>query len=190
LTSTGVISTPRISFDAPALDLPRYPNVIITQAPINPGNSGGPLLDAKGRVVGVNSAGSSSLQNQNYSIGVDRIKEIVPSLTNGDSFGWSGLLTFPSTPEEIEALGYDSSLLFGKAIFAIDAVPQSPAANTGIFRIVPDGTAVPIIGIDGVPMDGTLQGYCKVVGSKRRGQNSNFDIFTGSEVVTQEIGYA
>ena len=28
-------------------------NTIFTQTPINPGNSGGPLLDGKGRMIGV-----------------------------------------------------------------------------------------------------------------------------------------
>ncbi|MGW1397290.1 S1C family serine protease [Streptomyces sp. NPDC002405] len=33
-----------------------YVDALQTDAPINPGNSGGPLLDARGRVVGINSA--------------------------------------------------------------------------------------------------------------------------------------
>lgn len=33
-----------------------YVDALQTDAPINPGNSGGPLLDAEGRVIGINSA--------------------------------------------------------------------------------------------------------------------------------------
>jgi S1-C subfamily serine protease len=51
--TTGVISALQREITAPngfAIN-----NVLQTDAPINPGNSGGPLLDAGGRVIGINS---------------------------------------------------------------------------------------------------------------------------------------
>jgi S1-C subfamily serine protease len=51
--TTGVISALQREITAPngfTID-----NVLQTDAPINPGNSGGPLLDAAGRVIGINS---------------------------------------------------------------------------------------------------------------------------------------
>ena len=51
--TTGVISALQRQITAPngfTID-----NVLQTDAPINPGNSGGPLLDAPGRVIGINS---------------------------------------------------------------------------------------------------------------------------------------
>jgi S1-C subfamily serine protease len=51
--TTGVISALQRQITAPngfTID-----NVLQTDAPINPGNSGGPLLDAAGRVIGINS---------------------------------------------------------------------------------------------------------------------------------------
>jgi S1-C subfamily serine protease len=51
--TTGVVSALQRQIQAPngfTID-----NVLQTDAPINPGNSGGPLLDAAGRVIGINS---------------------------------------------------------------------------------------------------------------------------------------
>ena len=51
--TSGIVSALQRQIQAPngfSID-----NVIQTDAPINPGNSGGPLLDAAGRVIGINS---------------------------------------------------------------------------------------------------------------------------------------
>ena len=63
-----------------------YQNVILTDAVINPGNSGGPLVDEKGELVGMNSAGASGdVTGQNYAVGVDRINEMVPKIMSGQN---------------------------------------------------------------------------------------------------------
>jgi putative serine protease PepD len=60
-----------------------YKNVILTDTVINKGNSGGPLVNEKAQLVGMNSAGRTDVQGQNYAIAVDRIEEIVPQLIAG-----------------------------------------------------------------------------------------------------------
>ena len=63
--------------------------VIQTDAPINPGNSGGPLLDARGRVVGVNSqiatggAGNGSV-GIGFAIPSNQVREVLPALSRGE----------------------------------------------------------------------------------------------------------
>jgi hypothetical protein len=51
--------------------------VIQTDAAINPGNSGGPLLDASGRVVGINSFGALFAQNLGFAVAAEHARAIV-----------------------------------------------------------------------------------------------------------------
>jgi len=67
-----------------------YPDVIQSTAAINPGNSGGPLVNEDKKLVGVNTfvlgqLGNEPIQNQNYAIGVDLVKQVVPRLAQGNT---------------------------------------------------------------------------------------------------------
>jgi S1-C subfamily serine protease len=55
-------------------------NLIETDAAINGGNSGGALLDLNGRLVGINSAGSSGLSSRGYAIPVDHVRKQILGL--------------------------------------------------------------------------------------------------------------
>ena len=67
-------------------------DVLEHDATINPGNSGGPLVDADGRVVGVNYAGASST-NQYFAIDRDEALKVIQVLESGtdvNSIGVNG----------------------------------------------------------------------------------------------------
>jgi S1-C subfamily serine protease len=82
--TTGVVSAVQRSITAPnnfSID-----NVVQTDAAINPGNSGGPLLDASGRVVGVNAQIATTTQANSgvgFAIPINTAKQIVPDLKAG-----------------------------------------------------------------------------------------------------------
>jgi S1-C subfamily serine protease len=95
-----------------------------TDAAINPGNSGGPLLDAQGRVIGVNSqiqtnGGSDQNSGVGFAVPVDAIKRALPALENGDDVqhAYLGVSTQAATSA-------------GAAIN--DVVDNSPAAKAGL----------------------------------------------------------
>jgi S1-C subfamily serine protease len=82
--TTGVVSALQRRLTAPsgfAID-----NVIQTDAALNPGNSGGPLLDAGGRVIGINSqiaAGSGASGGSvgiGFAVPVNTAKAVIPEL--------------------------------------------------------------------------------------------------------------
>ena len=82
--TTGVISALDREIESPN----GFPisGVLQTDAAINPGNSGGPLLDASGRVIGVNSQiASSSRQSSGvgFAVPADTVKDVVPQLISG-----------------------------------------------------------------------------------------------------------
>ena len=55
-------------------------NVIQTDVPLNPGNSGGPLVDSRGRVIGINTAMIFMAQGISFSVPVSTAKWVVGEL--------------------------------------------------------------------------------------------------------------
>jgi S1-C subfamily serine protease len=62
-----------------------YRDAIQVSAAINPGNSGGPLLDAGGRVIGIDTAGASGASNVGFAIPIDQAKTLLASATSNAS---------------------------------------------------------------------------------------------------------
>jgi len=77
--------------------------VIQTDAPINPGNSGGPLVDARGRVIGVNSqiatAGAQGNLGIGFAVPSSAVQQVVPRLSRGQNIQrpYLGLTTAPAS---------------------------------------------------------------------------------------------
>ena len=57
-----------------------YDNFLQTDAAIHPGNSGGPLIDLRGRVIGINTAVSSDGPGIGFAIPINMVKGVVHEL--------------------------------------------------------------------------------------------------------------
>jgi S1-C subfamily serine protease len=107
--NTGNVSSVNVKA-TPSAALPDYQSTIEHQAPTNHGNSGGPLMDANGKVVGVNTLGNVEAQGQYYSISIDYVNRILPDLEAGHSrgvLGWKLVpLSYqnPALEEELEGI--------------------------------------------------------------------------------------
>ncbi|MBC7249807.1 MAG: trypsin-like peptidase domain-containing protein [Anaerolineae bacterium] len=104
--------------------------LIQTDAAINPGNSGGPLLDSRGRVIGVNTAIRSGAENIGFAVPVDTVKRVVPQLiaTGRYEHPWLGILAYAITPGLAQAL----DLPVERGLLIAQIYRDSPAHKAGL----------------------------------------------------------
>jgi serine protease Do len=110
-------------------ELNRFP-FIQTDASINPGNSGGPLVNAKGLVIGVNSAIDARAQGIGFSIPIDDVKRIVAQLEKDGRIrrGFLGIGLAPVSPEIAAQLGLEST----DGVIVSQVVPRAAAQKAGV----------------------------------------------------------
>jgi len=131
--TTGVVSALQRSI--PSLQ-PGFTinNVIQTDAAINPGNSGGPLIDARGKVIGVNSqieTGGSGGGNVGigFAVPIDTAKEVIPQLRRGGSVQHAYLgVSTRTIDESLDVLNLASA--DGALVQRVE--PGSPADRAGL----------------------------------------------------------
>jgi S1-C subfamily serine protease len=129
--SVGVIS----ATDRTIQGLSRFPieGALQTDAAINPGNSGGPLLDAEGRVIGIDqqiNTNSGGNEGVGFAVPIDVVKRSLDQLrANGEvTYAYIGVTTQDLYPQLADRLGLDvdSGALISRVI------PDGPADNAGI----------------------------------------------------------
>ncbi len=114
-----------------------YEDFIQTDAAINQGNSGGALIDARGRLVGINSAIISTSQGNigiGFAIPINLANSIMHSLieTGTVARGYLGVATDAVTAEMAESFGLKPDQ---KGVIITDLNPaDGPAAKAGLKR--------------------------------------------------------
>lgn len=107
-------------------------NIVQHTAPLNPGNSGGPLVDSRGRVVGINTAIIVTAQGIGFAIPADTARWVVSQLlTHGRvRRGYLGLIAQQLPLERRLARFHHLQGVTGIEVVSVD--PQGPAAAAGI----------------------------------------------------------
>jgi len=133
----GIISaTGRSSSDVGIPD--KRLNFIQTDAAINPGNSGGPLLNARGEVIGMNTAILQGAQGLGFAIPINKAENVAEQLIAKGKVEhpYLGIQMVALTPELKDNINSDpnSGLTVDEdsGVLVVKVMPNSPAAKAGV----------------------------------------------------------
>ena len=133
--TTGIVSaTGRTSAQVGIAD--KRVSFIQTDAAINPGNSGGPLLNAKGEVIGINTAIIQNAQGLGFAIPVNAARDIAEELIAKGKVDhpYLGIQMTAITPELKQELKRQKNLDVNSesGILVVEVFPNSPAHKAGL----------------------------------------------------------
>jgi len=129
--TVGVISAPKRAF--PVTD-GRTNDVMQTDAAINPGNSGGPLLNARGEVIGINTAIITNARSEGnigigFAVPINSVRDLLPQLRQGKVIRGRIGVQVTQVPRE----GYEDFGLKARAGAIVATVlPNAAASKAGM----------------------------------------------------------
>jgi S1-C subfamily serine protease len=107
-------------------------NIVQHTAPLNPGNSGGPLVDTRGRVVGVNTAIIAMAQGLGFAVPSSTARWVVGELLAHGKVRRRWLGITGATAALPRALVRELDLVADEAIGVVEVAPDGPAAQAGV----------------------------------------------------------
>jgi S1-C subfamily serine protease len=155
-------------------------NIIQTDAALNPGNSGGPLVDSRGRVIGVNTAIISWGQGICFAIAINTAKHVAAVLMRDGRVrrAYVGIAGADITlPRRIVR---EYGLQGERAVSVISVEKGSPAAAAGLL----DGDA--IVEFGGRPVPG-LDELHRILTDQAVGVTADMRVIRRFELITLKI---
>ena len=185
--TTGIVSAKARQITAPN----GFPirNVIQTDASVNPGNSGGPLLDARGRVIGINSqiatGGGQGSVGIAFAIPINSAKQLLPRLERGGKIehAYLGVEMAPVT----KSLARQLKLPGTSGAFVQSAVPNGPAAKAGLHGGARSGDV--LVKVAG-QATATPDDVANAIASKRPGDRVTVEYYRGGQRRTATVTLA
>jgi S1-C subfamily serine protease len=155
-------------------------DVIQTDAALNPGNSGGPLVDSRGRVIGVNTAMIPQAQAICFATGINTAKWVIGQLfahgrVRRAYIGVSGA-SVPIATRIMRHFNLPSST----AVHVLEVVAGSPAADAGV------AVGDRIISLDDVPVDG-IDGLQQLLDASCIGRDCELQLLRRSAVMRVKL---
>jgi S1-C subfamily serine protease len=123
-------------------------DVIQTDAALNPGNSGGPLVNARGEVIGVNTATILPAQGLCFAISVGTAQFIASRLIRYGAVRRSYIGVQTQTAPLNRMIAHHYGLRHATGALVLTPEPDSPAARAGLL----EGDV--IVALDGEPVQG------------------------------------
>jgi S1-C subfamily serine protease len=121
-------------------------NVIQTDAALNPGNSGGPLVDHRGRAIGVNTAAVLPGQGVSFAIPLHTAEHVAAALLHDGRVRRARIGIGAETTPVPRALARHHRLAAASGVKVLSVEPGGPAEQAGVLR----GDVV--VGLDGSPV--------------------------------------